>query len=140
MLPRVKEESVKDKIKQILKEMKVPFDMPPANGYGRAGNFDFVCCVDGAYLGIEAKRDAKEQPTRLQTEHAVEFIGANGTAMLLHKDNLHLLPKVIDDLRARMRSLDYRVNYGTTLWPKEAVMALLEPGDKDVKVIKGKKK
>jgi hypothetical protein len=117
MLPRVKEESVKDKIKQILKEMKVPFDMPPANGYGRAGNFDFVCCVDGAYLGIEAKRDAKEKPTRLQTEHAMEFAEHGAGVLLIHKDNLDLLKKTIEQMRDCMRAMPRRVVSLMCSWP-----------------------
>jgi hypothetical protein len=135
---RTKEEPVKDRIKKVLRLRNVPFDMPATHGYGKSGNFDFVCCVEGAYLGIEAKRDDKEKPTRLQTEHAVAF--AHGVTLLIHKDNVELVGKTIDEMRRRMRELPCRVSYLLSNWPKEEVLALLDTGDKDVKVIKGKKK
>jgi hypothetical protein len=135
---RNKEESVKDKIKQILETKLVWYCMPPANGYGKSGNFDFIVCVEGAFLGIEAKRDEKEKPTRLQTENAVKVAGAYGVGLLIHKDNIHTLGPTIDAMRIRM--VGVRVAYQLTNWPEEEVLALLDNGDTDVKVLKGKKK
>ena len=136
--PRVKEETVKDRIKAILEAQKVWYCMPPANGYGKSGNFDFIACVRGAFLGIEAKRDEKEMPTRLQTENAVKLAGAYGVMLLIHKGNVELVEDTIIEMRRRMA--DVRVSYRLNHWPKQEILGLLDEGDKDVKVIKGKKK
>jgi len=131
---RTKEESVKDRIKKVLRLRNVPFDMPATHGYGKSGNFDFVCCVDGAYLGIEAKRDDKEKPTRLQTEHAEEFIAAGGVALLIHDGNVERIATAIEVLRRRLKQQP--INTGLSYWPAPPPQA----DDSDVKVIKGKKK
>jgi len=136
--PRTKEEPVKDQIKAILEAQKVWYCMPPANGYGRAGNFDFIVCVRGAFLGIEAKRDEKEMPTRLQTENAVKLAGAYGVMLLIHKGNVELVEATLNEMRRRM--VGVHVGYKLNHWPEQEIVALLDTGDKDVKVIKGKKK
>ena len=135
---RTKEEPVKDRIKAILEAQKVWYCMPPANGYGKSGNFDFIVCVRGAFLGIEAKRDEKEMPTRLQTENAVRLAGAYGVMLLIHKGNVELVETTIIEMRRRMVMVhvSYRLNH----WPEQEILGLLDEGDKDVKVIKGKKK
>jgi len=97
--PRTKEESVKDRVKKVLRLRNVQFDMPATHGYGKSGNFDFVCCVRGLYLGIETKRDDKEHPTQLQTDHAHAVIEAGGVALLIHKDNVGLVGGTIDILK-----------------------------------------
>jgi hypothetical protein len=90
---------VKDRIKEVLLAHNVQYDMPATHGYGKSGNFDFVCCVAGAYLGIEAKRDDKEPPTALQTDHAEAVMRAGGAVLLIHKDNTHLVARAIINLR-----------------------------------------
>lgn len=127
MPERKKEESVKDKIKQILTDEKVHFRMPPANGYGKAGDFDFVCCVRGLYLGIEAKRDDKEAPTALQTDNAMDCIASGGVALLIHKDN-------IDVLRVTLCAMRQRNITVPSHWPE----AKPQPEDNDV-VVRRKK-
>ena len=134
MPERKKEESVKDKIKQILTDEKVHFRMPPANGYGKAGDFDFVCCVGGAYLGVEAKRDDKEAPTALQTDNAVSAARHGGVALLIHKDNLALLRETIFTMRLRMSMAQIPVNFRLGYWPE----AKPQPEDNDV-VVRRKK-
>jgi hypothetical protein len=77
----------------------VQFDMPATHGYGKSGNFDFVCCVRGLYLGIETKRDDKEMPTQLQTDHAMAVIEAGGVALLIHDGNVGLVGITIDAMK-----------------------------------------
>lgn len=50
-----KEANVKKEIKKILDKYKVFYFMPAASMYGKAGIPDFVCCVEGQFVGIEAK-------------------------------------------------------------------------------------
>ena len=49
------ESDVKDDIKKILTKHGVWYFMPSMNGYGRSGIPDFVCCIMGRFLAIEAK-------------------------------------------------------------------------------------
>jgi pantoate kinase len=104
---RTTEAPVKDRVKEVLVEHSVQFDMPVPVGYGKAGNFDFICCVAGAYLGIETKRDDKVMPTALQTDHAQEVMRAGGVALLIHKDNVHLVTRAIIDLQYGRPTLSY---------------------------------
>jgi hypothetical protein len=46
---------VKDKIKRVLKSHGFWYYMPMQNGMGVVGVPDFVCCVRGLFVGIEAK-------------------------------------------------------------------------------------
>lgn len=47
------------------------------------GDPDFVLCVDGGFVGMELKRDAKAKPTALQ-RHKLELIDkAAGIAMVV---------------------------------------------------------
>ena len=107
MTERAKEEPVKDRIKKVLRQRGAYFRMPPANGYGKAGDFDFVCCVNGRFLGIEAKRDANEQPTQLQTDNAEAVLRAGGTVLLIHKDNVDIVGPMVDYLRQHKTAPSY---------------------------------
>ena len=49
------ESDVKDDIKKVLTKHGVWYFMPSMNGYGRSGIPDFVCCVNGRFMAIEAK-------------------------------------------------------------------------------------
>lgn len=132
---RVKEESVKDKVRKILAAEGVWYCMPTTGGYGRSGVFDFIACVEGAFLGIETKRDDKEMPTQLQTDNAMSAYYRDAVVLLLHKDNIHLLPKAIRALREHMQCnpiLVSALSYWPTTKPPE--------DDRNVKLIKKAKK
>lgn len=90
------EAPVKEQIRNVLNAWGVYFTMPPANGYGRAGGFDFTCCVRGRFLGIEAKRDYKEQPTALQHDNAAKAQRSGAVVLLIHKDNVELVRSTLD--------------------------------------------
>ena len=51
------ERIVKERIKKVLKKLDIWFFMPSANVFGRRGIPDFVCCMLGMFIGIEAKRE-----------------------------------------------------------------------------------
>lgn len=114
---RTKEKTTKERIKDILEAENLWYCMPATGGYGRSGNFDFIINVDGAFLGVEAKRDDKEKPTQLQTDNAMAAWERGATVLLIHKDNLHLLQRAITSLRARMRAFPRPVNYLLNDWP-----------------------
>ena len=100
-MQRTLETPVKEMIRNTLNARGVYFTMPPANGYGRAGGFDFTCCVSGLFLGIEAKRDAKEEPTTLQHDNADKARQSGGVVLLIHKDNVALVAQTVDGMRQR---------------------------------------
>lgn len=72
---------VKDKIKAVLKKHGAYFFMPVQNGYGTQ-TVDFLCCVKGRFLAIEAKAPGKK-PTGRQEDVLAEVMAAGGTAIWL---------------------------------------------------------
>lgn len=49
------EKDVKRQITKLLKSLGIYYYMPPANLFGRAGIPDYICCIHGKFIGIEAK-------------------------------------------------------------------------------------
>lgn len=76
------EAKTKQRIKKILEDAGVWFFMPPANGYGRSGIPDFICCVNGFFFAIEAKA-GKGQTTALQERELERIRKANGSAIIV---------------------------------------------------------
>jgi len=91
------EAKVKAKIKTILKEHNVYYAMPIGSGYGNAGVPDFLCCVNGNFVAIEAKA-GKGKPTALQEKNLRDIKESNGLALVINEDN-------IDWLRGAMKLL-----------------------------------
>jgi pantoate kinase len=81
------EAKVKDKIKKILKEHGVYYAMPMGTGYGNSGVPDFLCCIKGRFLAVEAKA-GKGIPTALQEKNLRDIKAAGGTALVINEDNL----------------------------------------------------
>lgn len=83
------EGKVKDKIKKILKAHNIYFAMPMGTGYGNAGVPDFLCCVDGRFVAVEAKA-GKGTTTALQKKNIAEIEACGGTAWVVDELNIHL--------------------------------------------------
>lgn len=81
------ESKVKDKIKKILKAHGVYYAMPHGAGYGNAGVPDFLCCVRGYFLAIEAKAKGGK-PTALQTKNMSDIQQAGGVTLVVDEDIL----------------------------------------------------
>jgi hypothetical protein len=92
------EAAVKAKVRKILQSHKVYHFMPAANGYGRVGIPDFICCVNGKFLGIECKAGGNK-PTALQKLEIEAIIEAGGTALVVNEENLADLAKVVETLK-----------------------------------------
>lgn len=88
------ESAVKKQIKQILEELNVWFFMPPANGYGRAGIPDFIGCLRGQFIAIEAKA-GKGKTTALQDREIQRIKDAGGFVLIVNETNLHNLKDLI---------------------------------------------
>lgn len=88
------EAKVKEKIKKILKEHNVYFAMPMGTGYGNSGVPDFLCCVNGKFLAIEAKA-GKGIPTALQEKNMRDIKAAGGTALVVNETNFEELKECL---------------------------------------------
>jgi Holliday junction resolvase len=88
------EAKVKAKIKKILKDHGVYYAMPIGTGYGNSGVPDFLCCVNGNFLAIEAKA-GKGTTTALQEKNLRDIKQAGGTAAVIAEEQLEYLEQLI---------------------------------------------
>jgi len=88
------EAKVKAKIKKILTEHNVYYAMPIGTGYGNSGVPDFLCCVNGKFVAIEAKA-GKGMATALQLKNLSEINKAGGYTCIINETNLDYLKTVI---------------------------------------------
>lgn len=93
------EAKVKAKIKTILKAHGAYYAMPIGTGYGNSGVPDFLVCLGGEFLAIEAKA-GKNKPTALQEKHMREIEAAGGRALVVTDD-----PITIEVLEAVLRNM-----------------------------------
>lgn len=84
------ESKVKTKIKAILKEQGVYYAMPIGTGYGNAGVPDFLCCVNGKFVAIEAKA-GYGLTTALQTKNLRDIGASGGITFVIREDNVNAL-------------------------------------------------
>jgi hypothetical protein len=94
------EAKVKAKIKTILKEHNVYYAMPIGSGYGNAGVPDFLCCVNGYFVAIEAKA-GKGQATALQLKNLRDINASGGYTCIINETNLDYLKEVIAECEGR---------------------------------------
>lgn len=94
------EAKVKAKIKAILKEHNVYYAMPIGTGYGNSGVPDFLCCVNGYFVAIEAKA-GNGKPTALQQKNLDQISKAEGFAMVVRENNLDTLKELITVLAVK---------------------------------------
>lgn len=92
--PEVK---VKTAIKRLLVKHGAYYAMPIGSGYGTTGVPDFLICVKGYFLAVEAKA-GKNKPTALQERHLDQIAEAGGVSMVINEDNLDQLDLVLTHL------------------------------------------
>jgi pantoate kinase len=90
------EAKVKAKIRAILKEHNVYYAMPIGTGYGNSGVPDFLCCVNGKFVAIEAKA-GKGVATALQLKNLSEINKAGGYTCIINETNFSYLEAVIKE-------------------------------------------
>ena len=90
------EAKVKAKIKVILKVYDIYYAMPIGTGYGNSGVPDFLCCVTGKFLAIEATA-GKGQATALQLKNMQAINAAGGYTCIINETNLENLTNVISE-------------------------------------------
>lgn len=86
------ESAVKQKIKAYLKSLGVWQFSPPANGFGRSGIPDIVCCWQGRFIGIEVKAPGKLKNTTTMQDREIAGINAAGGTALVVDDVAQLKP------------------------------------------------
>jgi hypothetical protein len=94
------EAKVKAKIKAILKEHGVYYAMPIGTGYGNSGVPDFLCCVNGWFLAIEAKA-GDNAPTALQLKNLTEINTAGGVSLIVNETSMDRLVGFIKLLKEK---------------------------------------
>jgi len=94
------EKAVKIKIQAILKDLGAYYAMPIGTGYGNAGVPDFLVCLNGYFIGIEAKA-GKGKTTALQDKNLRQIEAAGGYALIVNEDNL---PELRSLLLEQMKS------------------------------------
>ena len=85
---------VKKQIRKILDAEGVYYAMPMGTGYGNSGVPDFLCCVAGKFLAIEAKA-GKGTTTALQEDHLARIKESRGVTMVINEKNLDSLMPLI---------------------------------------------
>jgi len=92
------ESKVKEKIKKVLKAHGVYYAMPIGTGYGNSGVPDFLCCINGHFVAIEAKA-GKGVATALQLKNLAAIDLAGGHPMIIREDNMQYLLNVIEECK-----------------------------------------
>ena len=64
--------------------------MPIGTGYGNAGVPDFLCCIKGRFVAIEAKANGGKT-TALQDKNLRDIGLAGGITCVLNEDNVSAL-------------------------------------------------
>tara|TARA_R110000868_G_scaffold125254_4_gene330928 strand:- start:4201 stop:4500 length:300 start_codon:yes stop_codon:yes gene_type:complete len=94
------ESKVKTKIKAILKEHNAYYAMPIGSAFGNGGVPDFLCCLNGEFLAIEAKA-GKGKTTALQDKHLADIEKAGGRALVINEEALRLgvLEAILENMK-----------------------------------------
>jgi pantoate kinase len=93
-MAKTPEAKVKDKIKKILKDNNIYYAMPIGSGYGNSGVPDFLCCIGGLFVAIEAKANGGK-PTALQEKNLREINQCGGIGVVIDETNIEWLKGVI---------------------------------------------
>ena len=86
-MARTPEAKVKAHIKKILQLHGVYYAMPMGTGYGNSGVPDFLCCLNGKFLAVEAKANGG-LVTALQQKNLGDIQEAGGLWWIVNETNL----------------------------------------------------
>lgn len=99
MMADTPEKKVKRKIVEVLKEHDAYYFYPVTGGFGASGVPDIIACVNGHFVGIEAKADLKKnKPTALQMKNLHQIQKVGGTALVIDANNINLLKETLENL------------------------------------------
>lgn len=89
---------VKDNITKVLKEYGVYYFMPIGGMYSKVGVPDFIGCLNGRFVGIEAKA-GKGTTTALQDRELRLIKEAGGVSLVVNENNIDELKQVLEEMR-----------------------------------------
>ena len=93
------EKDVKAEIRKILDSFaNIFYFMPVPTGYGVKGIPDFIVCLNGDFVGIEAKF-GKNKESLWQKKQGAAIKGANGTYLVINDKNVHELRDMLTAIR-----------------------------------------
>ena len=81
------EAKIKKRIRDVLDKHNIYYAMPIGTGYGNSGVPDFLCCVEGKFLAIEAKA-GDNKPTALQLKNLKSIQEGGGVTMVINDANI----------------------------------------------------
>jgi hypothetical protein len=85
-----RENIVKKKVKEVLKELGAYYVMPMTGGYGKSGAPDFIICWKGMFFGVECKAGSNTA-TELQLRNLQAIREAKGAAIVINENNVDKL-------------------------------------------------
>ena len=94
------EGKVKTAVRKILDAADVYYFSPAANGFGRAGIPDIICCMNGLFVAFELKA-GKGKTTALQDREIAAINTHGGRAYVINETN-------IDDVKEIIKGTKYR--------------------------------
>jgi len=92
------EGKVKAAVRKLLVEFGIYYFSPSANGYGRAGIPDIICCFGGRFIAIECKA-GKGVTTALQDRELAAIRTAGGMTMVVNEINIQELKEKLQWMR-----------------------------------------
>ena len=90
------EAKVKAKVVKLLRQYNAYYFFPPANGYGRSGIPDIICCINGKFIAIECKA-GDNKPTELQKFEISRIRKAKGVAAVINETNIDLVEQILKE-------------------------------------------
>ncbi len=92
------EKDVKKEIKKILTELGAWHYMPVQTGYGVQGIPDFIACIEGKFVSIEAKFGGNKE-SAWQKKQGAAILHAKGVYLVVNEATVGALPIVLISLR-----------------------------------------
>lgn len=93
------EAKVKKKIRTVLEKCGAYYAMPVTGGYGASGVPDFLICIKGRFVAVEAKAGTNK-PTALQVSNMKRIEDAGGLSIVINEHN-------VDQLETILRGMSY---------------------------------
>jgi hypothetical protein len=90
------EAKVKKKIRAVLDKCGAYYAMPVAGGYGSSGIPDFLICIKGRFIAVEAKAGTNK-PTALQLSNMQRIRDAGGSAIVINEQNVDQLINYLEN-------------------------------------------
>lgn len=88
------EGKVKAAVRKVLDANNVYYFMPAANGFGRAGIPDIICCFKGRFIALEIKA-GKGKTTALQDREIAAINAHGGTAIVVNENNINDILEIL---------------------------------------------